>query len=121
MKKSLLTQYHVFISQKSNRVLLRLTLGLWILLATGIAFMWGRLPPQLPLYYSRPWGAEQIGTPPQLVIVYTILVCLCLFNTLCAIMSARLYPLFSRILFIGAVGITVLFTITIIKISFLIL
>lgn len=27
-----------------------------------IFFKWNRLPPELPLYYSRPWGQAQIGS-----------------------------------------------------------
>jgi hypothetical protein len=27
------------------------------------------LPPQLPLYYSRPWGEDQLATPQELLLL----------------------------------------------------
>lgn len=44
--------------------------GSWILgaaslvLGAGIWIVFGsHLPPQVPLFYSRPWGEEQLGSP----------------------------------------------------------
>jgi hypothetical protein len=28
-----------------------------------ILFFWKKLPPEVPLFYSRPWGKEQLASP----------------------------------------------------------
>ena len=41
-----------------------------IILVFGLAlfgFWWERLPPQVPLFYSRPWGADQLAVKPQII------------------------------------------------------
>ena len=35
----------------------------WLAQILVIVFSWRSLPPQLPLFYSRPWGEEQLTTP----------------------------------------------------------
>lgn len=42
-------------------------LGLVILLVK----IWS-LPPLLPLFYHRPWGTQQLGTPQQLLLVLAL-------------------------------------------------
>lgn len=34
-----------------------------------LAFFWRKLPAQVPLFYSRPWGAEQLVGPGGLLIL----------------------------------------------------
>lgn len=29
----------------------------------AILLSWRKLPPELPLFYSQPWGVEQLGSP----------------------------------------------------------
>ncbi len=36
---------------------------------TAISFYLPQLPPQVPLYYSRPWGEAQLATPYSLFIL----------------------------------------------------
>ena len=53
------------------------TLALWNVvfmaalgaIAVGVALLFGKqLPPQIPLFYSRPWGEEQLAPPIRLLI-----------------------------------------------------
>jgi len=30
----------------------------------GLVFFWGKLPPEVPLLYSKPWGEEQLVKKP---------------------------------------------------------
>jgi hypothetical protein len=59
--------------EKTYKQLLTLSLsimGLTTALTAGLALALGRiLPPQIPLYYSRPWGEEQLGEPWGLLIL----------------------------------------------------
>lgn len=34
-----------------------------------LILFWGKLPPQVPFFYSRPWGEEQLGKPLELLIL----------------------------------------------------
>jgi len=43
--------------------------ALWVGQIFMILAFWRWLPPELPLFYSRPWGKEQLTTPIGLFIV----------------------------------------------------
>jgi len=44
-----------------------------VITQTGlIIFLFPALPPQVPLFYSRPWGEAQLGTPFSLFILPAI-------------------------------------------------
>lgn len=45
-------------------------LSLAISFITGgfVLFFWQNLPPQVPLFYSKPWGEEQLGAPHLLAL-----------------------------------------------------
>lgn len=38
----------------------------WAAQILMIFLVWSRLPPELPLFYSRPWGKEQLTNPAGL-------------------------------------------------------
>lgn len=47
----------------ADRLLKRIIQLIFILLGLNFLFLalwWSKLPPQLPLFYSRPWGEEQL-------------------------------------------------------------
>ncbi|MDD3532305.1 MAG: hypothetical protein PHR64_00545 [Candidatus Shapirobacteria bacterium] len=49
--------------QKTTRIALFIALGL-ILIMLGLFFIfYQKLPPQVPLFYSRPWGEAQLASP----------------------------------------------------------
>lgn len=73
--------------------LIPLTLGTFFL-----ASFWSRLPPQVPLFYSRVWGEEQLAQKYQIIILPAFAILAFLFNFF---VSARLFPkepLLARIL-----------------------
>ncbi|MDP3998613.1 MAG: hypothetical protein Q8P89_03290 [bacterium] len=86
-----------------------LTLSL-IALLFGLAllgFGWGGLPPQIPLFYSRPWGEAQLAPNPQIVMLPGLAFSIIFLNI---IFSARLLlkePVLARVL-IGASFVLVL-------------
>lgn len=43
--------------------------ALWAGQVFIILAFWRLLPPELPLFYSRPWGKEQLTTPTGLFII----------------------------------------------------
>ena len=50
---------------------------------------WGKLPPQLPLYYSRPWGEAMFASPMGLWLLPTIVLTTLIVNFFIAIFLMR--------------------------------
>ncbi len=50
--------------------------------AIFILFMGRFLPQQLPLFYSLPWGENQLATPLQFLILPSMAICISLINLL---------------------------------------
>lgn len=55
----------------------------WVVTTAGavisgglLGIFFAKLPPQVPLWYSRPWGEEQLASPVFLVLVPTIILVL---------------------------------------------
>ena len=47
----------------------RLAFLFWLIEILLITLTWSSLPPQVPLFYSRPWGAEQLVHPAVLFLL----------------------------------------------------
>jgi len=45
-----------------------------------ILFFWSKLPPEVPLFYSRPWGKEQLVNPWFLFLLPGLTLVIFLFN-----------------------------------------
>ena len=70
---------------------------LLIVVLTGVivAFYW-RLPPEIPLFYSRPWGMEQLAPSYFLVVVFAMLSMILVVNTILASFSFSRERVLSR-------------------------
>lgn len=79
----------MFARNTLHRWCLRGGFALHIVVAGLLLFVWTRLPPQLPLYYSKPWGVEQIGTPLELAAVVVSSLVLFIINTTAAALLYR--------------------------------
>jgi len=47
----------------------QLAIIIWLIEVFLVIITWTFLPPQLPLFYSRPWGEEQLVHPANLFIL----------------------------------------------------
>ena len=75
------------------------------------------LPPQIPLFYTKPWGEEQLAAPAFLFLPSLISL---IFLSLNWILSSWLKnPFITKILLLGAVLASLLASITITRILFL--
>lgn len=81
---------------------------------------WRRLPPQLPLYYSLPWGEEQLATPTILLSVFLSTVFVSAGNLVCVFFVRSVSQFYTRIVFVVGTFYTLLTVVTIIKIVLLI-
>lgn len=53
-------EFTYLMADKTLKSIIQLILLLMGLHIIGLAFFWTKLPPQLPLFYSRPWGESQL-------------------------------------------------------------
>lgn len=79
-----------------------------------------KLPPEIPLYYSLPWGEEQLAQPLALYLVLGGLVLTALLNTFLSLLLFSSTKILSRILMFAAVGIVFLGIVTICQIILLV-
>ncbi len=60
---------------------LRLNLILIFVFAGILIFFYWRLPPEIPLFYSRPWGGEQLASTFFLLALFALLLMMMVVNT----------------------------------------
>lgn len=114
------TMMNGFFSQRTMKLVLYGGIALISIQIVLLVLKWESLPPELPLYYSRPWGDEQIaprifvGIFPLISIVFLIL------NTLLSRMFFYTEHLLSTVLLWSAMLVVILSSIGLIKILFLV-
>lgn len=81
---------------------------------------WPMLPPLVPLWYSRPWGADQLAHPLSLFILPLGSMFWYLTNTILAIFVTSQYLVFTQTLFLTSLVTSFLSFITLIKILFIV-
>lgn len=67
---------------------IRGSVGIWIIGAAGTVWVIARVPPQIPLFYSRPWGEAQITEKTSLI---WLAGALALLNSINFLLAARLW------------------------------
>ena len=94
---------------------------LFFTFSLGMLFLkWQNLPPEVPLYYSLPWGEEQLTTPFSLLILPLSSFFIFLLNFFLASIFLEKEPWLLRILILTATIFSFLSTLALIKIIFLI-
>lgn len=77
------------------------------------------LPPKLPLFYSLSWGEKQLANHQQLLIIPSSIILVTLCNL---VLSWQLHPqqvIFKKILLFSSVLVSLILTITFVKIVFI--
>ncbi len=85
-----------------------------------LAWKYRGLPPQVPLWYSRPWGAEQFAHPLWLALLPAGSILWLLVNLVIAAYVARGLLIFVQLLFAAAGVVSILSFIALVKILYLI-
>jgi len=83
-----------------------------------IVLRWRVLPPAVPLWYSHPWGEEQLAHPAWLFLLPIIA-----WQAITLLVSATLlreHPLFSRVLFLSSFLVNFLLFLTLVNIVFVV-
>lgn len=88
-------------------------MGLSILLFSNF------LPNKLPLFYSLPWGDNQLATPQQFFIIPAILILITLGNLIISWQLHLTQSFFKKVLLFSSLVNALILTITFIKIVFI--
>jgi hypothetical protein len=109
-----------FWQEKANAKIFRWNL-FFVISQIGLLFWkFNLLPPQIPLYYSLPWGQQQLSQASSLFILPTLSTILLLINHLFAISLAKTSLLLSQLLLTISLIFSFLSLITLLHIVYLI-
>jgi hypothetical protein len=86
------------INDRAMRVVFWLSLSFFISQIFLIIFFWRHLPPQGPLYYSRPWGEKQQTTPQGVLILPLLSLAVIVVNLIIASLVTKEEKLISQLL-----------------------
>ncbi len=87
---------------------------------SAIALRWNNLPPMVPLWYSRPWGIDQLASPYWLFILPIGSLMLYSVNRAISTYVTAEYLIFTQVLYLTSLLITLLSLVTLVKILFLV-
>ena len=81
-----------------------------------LLFSWRNLPPQVPLWYSRPWGTERLVPPLYLLIPVAACIFIYAINIFVANKFATDHPMFARVLFLSSALVSIISTIILVRV-----
>lgn len=95
--------------------------GAWLLSLLALIFNWNKLPPQIPFFYSQPWGDSWLLDKNQLVWIMAGFAAVLIINLFLAKTTVRHQRLLGHYLVWGAAVIEIMLAIDLIKIIGLVL
>lgn len=85
-----------------------------------LLFFYWRLPPEIPLTYSRPWGGEQLVSIVFLFVIFSLIMLIVLANALLATFLFSREQLLARILVWISTLVVLLVDITVLRVVLLV-
>jgi hypothetical protein len=89
-----------FWQESINGIIFRWNLGIIIIQFAYCWYKYNDLPPEIPLFYSRPWGAEQLASSSQIFLLPVLSIVIMLLNNLLAVLLLHSHSILSRLLII---------------------
>lgn len=93
-----------------------------VLLGCIITFIWAisltSLPPQLPLFYSLPWGEPQLGSVYQFLVLPSVILIVILINSIISIQLHDSQLVIKRILAITSLIVSIIISVTALRIIY---
>lgn len=86
-----------------------------------IVSVWRFLPPEIPLFYSRPWGKDQLVSYPAIVILPAICLIVFFANTVVSQLATKEETLVKKMLTITSLTFSFLILISLVQIIRLII
>ncbi len=108
-----------WLQNKKNLVIIYFPLLLSLIIATYIIIFGRFLPPKLPLFYSLSWGEKQLANSNQLLVIPASIALITLFNLIVSWQLHNSQSFFKKILLYSSVLISLILTITFLKIIFI--
>jgi hypothetical protein len=109
-----------FWQQSFNSKFFRWNLIFIVIQLTVLIWQFGNLPQQVPLYYSLPWGEQQLVSTSTLFLIPTFSIVLYLVNHLFAVGYSQKNPLLSQLLIFTSLIVSFFFLLTLLKIIYLV-
>ncbi len=94
----------------------RIVLALNLASVISILALWGKLPPAVPLWYSRPWGVDQLAHPLWLFMLPAGSILLYAVNLLLTVFVTTEYLIFTQMAFLTSLLVSFLSFVAVIKI-----
>jgi len=104
-----------------NSRLLRLTILLFVFQLVLIIWFYNQLPPEIPIFFSRPWGASWLSATSSIFILPLFSLVAFLINYLLALYFQQKKLILSQLLVIFAFIISLFSTVSLIKIISLVI
>lgn len=86
-----------------------------------VVWQWNNLPPQIPIWYSRPWGDDQLAHPAWLLVLPVSSILWYAINFFFVAKLILPYRIFIQILYVSSLTVTVLSFISLVKIIFIVI
>ena len=109
-----------FWQEKLNGQVFRWNVVFLFIQGLFLFFKYTDLPPQIPIFYSLPWGETQLGSSSTIFILPAITLLTLFTNNILAVYYLKSVPLISRLLMIFSLITTIFSTIAVYKIITLI-
>ena len=109
-----------FWQEKNNFTIFRWNLLLLVDQFVILIFKFGDLPPQIPLYFSLPWGESQLSPSIHIIYLPIFSVMVTLINSFWAAMLVKTNPLFSKLLIIFSLIFSFFISLALFQIVFLV-
>lgn len=90
-----------------------------LILSIFILISFGFLPKKLPLFYSLPWGEEQLAIPQQLLIIPALIICISLTNLIISWQLHQSQHFFKLTLIVTLITASLILIISFLKIFFI--
>ena len=113
-------QFDSLVSHKQIKTAVRIGFILPIFSFLILTFFWKKLPPQVPLFYTKPWGEEQLAKNFFLWMLPSFSLILTLINLRIASLFYNARSFLSYLIVWGNVTVCLLATITLIRILLII-
>jgi hypothetical protein len=89
-----------FWQEKNNFTIFRFNLSLIAVQIIILIFKFNNLPPQIPFYFSLPWGESQLASSTNIIYLPIFSILITIINGFWAAMLVKTNPLFSKLLIV---------------------
>jgi hypothetical protein len=97
-------EFNAVVSMHTNTIILwssRITILLIVGSLVVLFLSWQKLPDEIPLWYSKPWGADRLAAPIWLLLLPGASFCWYILNSFLSLHVTKDHLVFSQILFLS--------------------